>query len=49
MLTNPLYPTPEYIKAKNHLLALIRVGNKNEALALIITLQNAILNEVKPK
>jgi len=50
MLTkNPLYPTPSIDKAKNHLLALIRVGNKNEALAIIHTLQNAILNEVKPK
>jgi hypothetical protein len=49
MLKNPLYPTPSIDKAKNHLLALIRVGNKNEALAIIHTLQNAILNEVKPK
>ena len=49
MLKNPLYPTPSIDKAKSHLLALIRVGNKNEALALIYTLQNAILNGVKPK
>lgn len=49
MLKNPLYPTPSIDKAKNHLLALVRVGNKNEALALIYTLQNAILNEAKPK
>ena len=48
-VTNPLYPTPSINKAKNHLLALIRVGNKNEALALIHTLQNAIIQEVKPK
>ena len=49
MSVNPLYPTPSINKAKNHLLALIRVGNKNEALALIHTLQNAIIQEVKPK
>ena len=49
MLKNPLYTTPTVDTAKNHLLALIRVGNKNEALALIYTLQNAIIQEVKPK
>ena len=48
-VTNPLYPTPSIDKAKKHLLALIRVGNKNEALALITTLQNAIIKEMKPK
>ena len=49
MSVNPLYPTPSINKAKSHLLALIRVGNKNEALALITTLQNAIIQEMKPK
>ena len=48
-VTNPLYPTPSIDKAKNHLLALIRVGNKNEALALIATLQNAIIKELTSK
>jgi hypothetical protein len=49
MQVNNLYPTPSVDKAKKHLLALIRVGNKNEANALITILQNAIIQEVKPK
>ncbi len=45
MLITPLYPTPTSQQAKNHILALIPVGQKNQVLRLLLALQNSIIKE----
>lgn len=47
MLITPLYPTPTAQQAKNHILALIPVGQKNQIHGLLLALQNSIIKEVQ--
>ena len=47
MLITPLYPTPTAQQAKNHILALVPVGQKNQVLGLLLALQNSIIKEVQ--
>lgn len=44
---NPLYPITTTESARKHILALIPVGQKNQIIGLLNTLQNSILQEAQ--
>lgn len=46
MLINKLYPVSTSEQAKNHILALVPVGHKNQFNGLLATYRNSIIKEV---
>lgn len=46
MLINKLYPVSTPEQAKNHILALVPVGHKNQFNGLLATYRNSIIKEV---
>lgn len=48
LTTTPLYPTTSIEQAKNHILALVPVGQKNQVIGLLLAYQNSLIKELKP-
>lgn len=46
IIHTPVFPTTQIARARNHILSIVPSGKKNEITALLISLQNSIIQEL---